>query len=102
VGGASKSVARAGGMGEGFDAQQMKLLLVGLGGGALPMFINKCIPNVSYCDLLVHVRVCACACCTHVLSVHVHTHTRVLWPSVHNLQSNFLIHMCVYTAPVDA
>lgn len=32
--------------GEGFDAQ-MNLLLVGLGGGALPMFINKYIPNIS-------------------------------------------------------
>ena len=25
---------------------QMDFLLVGLGGGALPMFLNKCIPNV--------------------------------------------------------
>ena len=25
----------------------INLLLIGLGGGALPMFINKCIPNVS-------------------------------------------------------
>ena len=49
--GAYKGAARTGGMAEeGLDAQQMKLLLVGLGGGALPMFINKCIPNVSCCD----------------------------------------------------
>ena len=43
VGGACKSEARAG---EGFDAQ-LNLLVIGLGGGALPMFTNKCIPNVS-------------------------------------------------------
>ena len=46
VGGASKSEAGAGGREEGLDTQ-MNLLLIGLGGGALPMFINKCIPNVS-------------------------------------------------------
>ena len=52
VEGACKSEARAKGMGEGLDAE-MNLLLIGLGGGALPMFINKCIPNVSCtCRLL--------------------------------------------------
>ena len=49
VGGACKGEARAGGTGLDVDAQ-MNLLLVGLGGGALPMFINKCIPNVSCCS----------------------------------------------------
>ena len=34
-------------------------VVVGLGGGALPMFINKCIPNVSCCGF-----------------VHTHMHTR--------------------------
>ena len=43
---ACKSASQAGGAGESIDAR-MKLLVVGLGGGALPMFINKCIPNVS-------------------------------------------------------
>ena len=49
VGGACKSEAGARRTGEGLDAR-MKLLLIGLGGGALPMFINKCIPNVSGCS----------------------------------------------------
>ena len=34
----------AGGTGDG---HWINLLLVGLGGGALPMFVNKCFPNVS-------------------------------------------------------
>lgn len=33
--------------GEEVISHQMNVLVVGLGGGALPMFINKCIPNVS-------------------------------------------------------
>ena len=49
VGGACKNEARTGRTGEGLDAR-MNLLLVGLGGGALPMFVNKCIPNVSGCS----------------------------------------------------
>jgi hypothetical protein len=57
-------------VGDGVNAP-MKLLLVGLGGGALPMFINKCIPNVSHRGLHVHVHVCPCACRTRGLS---HTH----------------------------
>ena len=35
-------------MTEGRGGHRIDLLLVGLGGGALPMFINKCIPNVSF------------------------------------------------------
>ena len=57
--GACKSevgVIRTGDLGAWID-----LLLVGLGGGALPMFISKCIPNVSFC------------CFVHI----THTHTRV-------------------------
>ena len=42
---------------------QMDLLLVGLGGGALPMFISKCIPNVSCCGFV------------HITHTHTHTHT---------------------------
>jgi hypothetical protein len=88
VGGAYKGAAGARTLGDGINAP-IKLLLVGLGGGALPMFINKCIPNVSRRDLHIHVHVyvCPCACCTHGLS---HTYTYLLWPSVHNMQINFL------------
>ena len=67
VEGACKSASKAGRAGEGVDAR-MKLLVVGLGGGALPMFINKCIPNVSCCGL--------CQCHDIVLSAL--THMRVL------------------------
>ena len=38
------------------DGHQLNLLLIGLGGGALPMFVNKYIPNVS-CLFFVHVIV---------------------------------------------
>ena len=55
VEGACKNEARAGGMRESLDVR-MDLLLVGLGGGALPVFINKCIPNVCCCGFVrVHV-----------------------------------------------
>ena len=33
--------------GRGGTGHRIDLLLVGLGGGALPMFVNKCIPNVK-------------------------------------------------------
>ena len=56
-------MARAGTVGEGISAE-MKLLVVGLGGGALPMFINKCIPNVSCCGL--------CLCLSYVLLALMH------------------------------
>ena len=59
VGGACKNEVQAKGTGEGLDVE-MNLLLIGLGGGALPMFINKCIPNVS-CRLLLYT-------CTHFIS----------------------------------
>ena len=42
-GGACKSKAEL--IGE--DGQRIDVLIVGLGGGALPMFLSKCIPNVS-------------------------------------------------------
>ena len=42
-GGACKSEAEM--IGE--DGQRIDILIVGLGGGALPMFLSKCIPNVS-------------------------------------------------------
>ena len=70
VGEACKSASKAGGMPEGVDPQQMKLLVVGLGGGVLPMFINKCIPNVSYCGFYMTVHVYLCAYHMYVLSQH--------------------------------
>ena len=51
VGGACKNEAGARQTGVALDAQ-MNVLVVGLGGGALPMFINKCIPNVRCCGFV--------------------------------------------------
>ena len=70
VGGACKSDAIARGMRAGLDAR-MDLLLVGLGGGALPMFINKCIPNVSCYGFM---SVCISHTRLSIVSTHTHTH----------------------------
>ena len=85
-GGACKS--EAGGMGVRID-----LLLIGLGGGALPMFINKCIHNVSYRGLCMctYNHACVCVCVyTHTRArTHTHTHSLSLSLSLLELHSCF-------------
>lgn len=61
----------------GGEGHRMDLLLIGLGGGALPMFVNKCIPNVSCCFVLCvimcHVVYIGLFCASYFIYLHMNT-----------------------------
>ena len=86
MGEACKSEAKARGMGEGPDAR-IDLLLIGLGGGALPMFINKCIPNVCCYGFM---SVCISHTRLSIVSTHTYTHTHT--------HTHMYIHTLIYLA----